>query len=309
MELKRNLSAAHLSSASSCSDANKRRATPTPTEDSPLGQLFNDASIHALMREVNGLEPLTQDGKKFLISLQRIMDNFHEESANDIYNKARHLWEFERNLVASFRYAATKELRDKLVFYSDEKSPAERMDSMMKDPWLKYILGLENSDDCVRGFLSILIAYWNIKDLIIKYNLGKFGPEPPPRDVKIDRLRYVIDHIEDFTISLSHKLGTYRPPPTPYTPPKNLKRDKVIYVIEHVKYFRNLKEVVESKYGSDPDMAAKVFEKISKYQVEKMDLRNTWMSGKRARIDLVLHSEGSSTPAPCGVFIVRGLRE
>ncbi|KAL3616697.1 hypothetical protein CASFOL_039091 [Castilleja foliolosa] len=264
MELKRNLSATHLSSASACSEA-KRRATPTPTEDSPLAQLFNDASIHVLMREVNGLEPLTQDGKKFLISLQRIMDNFHEESANDIYNKARHLWEFERNLVASFRYASTKELRDKLVFYSDEKSPAERMDSMMKDPWLKYILGLENSDDCVRGFLSILIAYWNIKDLIIKYNLGKFGPEPPPRDVKIDRLRYVIDHIEDFT---------------------------------------KLRELLESNYGSDPNVVANLFEKIRKYQLEKNNLARELISGKQARITLTLLIEGSSPPI-CGGFAIK----
>ncbi|KAL3616727.1 hypothetical protein CASFOL_039121 [Castilleja foliolosa] len=273
MELKRNLSAAHLSSASACSEA-KRRATPTPTEDSPLGQLFNDVSIHALMREVRDRQFLVRNGKKFLISLQRIMDNFHEESADDIYNKARHLWEIERSLVASIAYTAKEELADKLVFYSNEKSAAERMDSMMKDPWLKYILGdsvlgLQNSEAFIRGFLSILIAYWNMKDLTEKYNLGIFGrrrtPCTPSSDVKIDRLIYVIDHIEDFT---------------------------------------KLRELLESKYGSDPNVVANLFEKIREHQLEKKNLARTLISGKQARITATLLIEGSRPPV-CRGFAIK----
>ncbi|KAL3616701.1 hypothetical protein CASFOL_039095 [Castilleja foliolosa] len=274
MELKRNLSAAHLSSASACSDANKRRATPTPTEDSPLGQLFNDVSIHALMREVEIRETLVRNGKDFLISLRKIMDNCHEESADDIYKKALHLWEFERSLVASFAYTAKMELADKLVFYANEESPAERMDSTMKDPWLKYILGdsvlgLQNSDAFIRGFLSILIAYWNVKDIIIKYNLGKRGLEPPSSDVKIDRFSYVIDHIEDFT---------------------------------------KLRELLESNYGSDPNVVANLFEKIREYQLEKKNLARELKSGKQARITLTLLIEGSSPPI-CAGFAIKILGE
>ncbi|KAL3616698.1 hypothetical protein CASFOL_039092 [Castilleja foliolosa] len=276
MELKRNISESHID----CSDLMNPKRRATPAEDSPIAQVFNDASIHGVVKEAKIYTYLIDNGKKFLNSLQGIRNGSPEESANDIYDRARQIWEFERSLVRSCNRGMKKDssLAHKLVSYSNNKTAAERVNSMMEDPWLEYILGdriLGNKKSAIlRGFLSIFIAYWNMEDLIIK-----------------------------------HKLGTYRPPPTPYTPPENLKRDKVIYVIEHVKDFRNLKEVVESKYGSDPDLAAKVFEKISKYQVEKMDLRNTWMSGKRARIDLVLHSEGSSTPAPCGVFIVRGLRE
>ncbi|KAL3629001.1 hypothetical protein CASFOL_028047 [Castilleja foliolosa] len=48
---------------------------------------------------------------------------------------------------------------------------------------------------------------------------------------------------------------------------------------------------------------------ISKYQVEVMDLPLKWISGKRARIDVILRSQGSNTPAPCGVYVVSSLRE
>ncbi|KAL3616669.1 hypothetical protein CASFOL_039063 [Castilleja foliolosa] len=40
-----------------------------------------------------------------------------------------------------------------------------------------------------------------------------------------------------------------------------------------------------------------------------MDLRNTWISGKRARIEVPLVSEGSSPPTTCGVFSVYALKK
>ncbi|KAL3628648.1 hypothetical protein CASFOL_027694 [Castilleja foliolosa] len=228
------------------------------------------------MREVEIRETLVRNGKDFLISLRKmIMDNCHEESADDIYKKALHLWEFERSLVASFAYAGKKELRDKLVFYSNKNSPAERMDSMMKDPWLKYILGddvlgLQNSDAFIRGFLSILIVYWNMKDVIIKYNLGKFGPAPHSSDVKIDELTYVIDHVEDFT---------------------------------------KLRELLESKYGSDPNVVANLSEKqISKFQLDKRRLGRSLIPGKKAMITAAVSVEGPSPPV-CGVVAVKILEE
>ncbi|KAL3616714.1 hypothetical protein CASFOL_039108 [Castilleja foliolosa] len=279
MELKRNMSSSNLSSASASSDVMDTKRRATPSEDSPIAQIYNDVGIHKVVEEAKIYQYLIDNGKKFLNSLQGIRNDSPEESADDIYKRARQIWEFKRNLVRSCNYGIKKDssLAHKLVSYSNEKTAAERVNSMKEDPWMEYILGdrvlgTKKKSAILRGFLSIFIAYWNMEDLIKKY-----------------------------------KLGTYQPSPTAYCPPKNLKRDKVIYVIEHVKDFRNLKEVVYSKYGSDPDLAAKVFEKISKYQVEKMDLRNTWIEGKRAMIDLALHSQGSSTPAPCGVYLVRGL--
>ncbi|KAL3616668.1 hypothetical protein CASFOL_039062 [Castilleja foliolosa] len=165
MELKRNISESHISSASACSDP-KRRATPS--EDSPIAQIFNDSSLDR-----------------------------------------------------------------KLVSYSNDKTAAERVNLMMEDPWLEYILGDRVSGSKIsailRGFLSIFIAYWNMDDLIIKY-----------------------------------KLGTYRLSPNQFTTEDHRKIDELKYVIEHVKDFRNLKEVLYSKYGSDPVLAAKVFEKLKK---------------------------------------------
>ncbi|KAL3616696.1 hypothetical protein CASFOL_039090 [Castilleja foliolosa] len=276
MELKRKISEAHLSSHSVCSDA--KRIAATPSEDSPIARLFNDVSIHALMRQVKDHEYLVRNGKKFLISIQRSTDNFHEESADDICKKARHLWEFEQKLVASCAYAAKEEytLSEKLVCYANEESPAERMDSAMKDPWLKYILGdcvlgHKNSDAFIRGFLSILIAYWNIKELTDKYKLGTYGrPKPlyfPKVYVKTDWVRYVIDHVEDF----------------------------------------NLREVLESKYGSDPDQVASLFEQISSFQVNGMDLGKRWTIGKRAMIDVVLHGKASEPLSLAKKFVLRPL--
>ncbi|KAL3616700.1 hypothetical protein CASFOL_039094 [Castilleja foliolosa] len=279
MELKRNMSSSNLSS-----DVMDPKRRATPSEDSPIAQIFNDVGIHELVKDVKFYSYLVENGKEFLISLQGITKNSPEESVDKIYIKARQIWEFHLELVSACTFAIKRDssLSLKLVFYSNKKTAAERVNSMMEDPWLEYILGdrilgdrikAPKKYDLVRGFLSMFIAYWNMKDIIIKY-----------------------------------KLGTYRPFPNE-TYQANRKMDEVIYVIEHVEDFQNLKEVVYSKYGSDPDLAANLFEKLKKYQVERMDLRNTWTSGKRARIKVGLAREGSNPPTTCGVFTLWGLNK
>ncbi|KAL3616702.1 hypothetical protein CASFOL_039096 [Castilleja foliolosa] len=262
----------------------KRRATPL--EDSPIAQTFNDVGIHDLVKEVKFYSYLVENGKEFLISLQGITKNSPEESVNKIYANARQIWKFERKLVTSCIFAIKRDssLSHKLVSYSNKKTAAERVNSMKEDPWLEYILGDDGilgecilggpikgakKYDLVRGFLSIFIAYWNMEDLINKY-----------------------------------KLGTYRPLPKE-TLETNWTSDKVIYEIEYFEDFR----VVYSKYGSDPVLAANLFEKLKKCQVERLDLRNTWIYGKRARIRVVLASKGSSPPTICGVFLVESLKD
>ncbi|KAL3616662.1 hypothetical protein CASFOL_039056 [Castilleja foliolosa] len=274
MELKRSLSSSNLSSASASSDS-KRRATTTedfPTEDSPIGQLFNDVSIHVLLREVKHLSEFVQYGKEFLISLQGLVNNSTtKESAKIIYDKALHVWKFELCLIGACTYTIDQEpsLSDKLIFYSNDDTPVQRMDSMKKDPWLKYILGdsvlgLQNSDAFIRGFLSIIIVYWNMKDLLDSSKLGMYG----------------------------------RPRPTVYIPPVNEKFVRIRYMIYHVEDFQNLKEVLESKYGSsDPALAASLFEQISKFQV------NSSKCGTAGLIEIVLCiEEGSSPPYPARSF-------
>ncbi|KAL3616699.1 hypothetical protein CASFOL_039093 [Castilleja foliolosa] len=108
-----------------------------------------------------------------------------------------------------------------------------------------------------------------MKDVIIKYNLGKFGPAPHSSDVKIDELTYVIDHVEDFT---------------------------------------KLRELLESKYGSDPNVVAILFEKISKFQLDKRRLGRSLIPGKKAMISVAVSVEGPSPPV-CGVFAVKILDE
>ncbi|KAL3616712.1 hypothetical protein CASFOL_039106 [Castilleja foliolosa] len=280
MELKKR----NMSSSNLYSDVMDPKRRATPSEDSPIAQIFNDVGIHDLVREVKSYSYLVENGKEFLISLRGITKNSPEESVNKIYVYARQIWEFQLKLVNSCFYAieGDSSLARKLVFYSNKKTAVERVNSMMEDPWLEYILGNRilgdrikgpKKYDLVRAFLSIFIAYWNMEDIIIE-----------------------------------HELGTYRPLPNE-TYQDNQKIDEVIYVIEHVEDFQNLKEVVYSKYGSDPNLAANLFEKLKKYQVERMDLRNTWTSGKRARIEVPLVSEGSNPPTTCGVFAVRGLNK
>ncbi|KAL3616677.1 hypothetical protein CASFOL_039071 [Castilleja foliolosa] len=223
MELKR--------SASSPLNVTNPNGRATPTEDSPLAQLFNDAGIQALVRIIVNSslhDELVQNGNEFLTSLQEIMNNSPQESADDIYKEACHVWVYEKSLMSACTYAIDEErsLSDKLLFYTSDATPAERMASMMKDPWLEYILGLEQSDDFVRGFLSILIAYWNVKELLYKYKVAQYRRTPAPK----------------------------------YIPPVNVKFEKVTYVIKHVKDFKNLREVLESMYGNDPDLVASLFE-------------------------------------------------
>ncbi|KAL3629000.1 hypothetical protein CASFOL_028046 [Castilleja foliolosa] len=238
MELKRNMSSSNLSS-----DVMDPKRRATPSEDSPIAQIYNDVSIHEVVEEARVYTYLIENGKKFLNSLQGIRNDSPKESADDIYGRARQIWEFERSLVSSFNFAIKRDssLAHKLVSYSNNKTAAERVNSMMEDPWLEYILGdrvlgSKKISAFLRGFLSIFVAYWNMEDLIIKY-----------------------------------KMGTYRPSPTKYCPPKDMKRDEVIYVIEHFEDFHNLKEVVDSKYGSDPDLAAKVFEKVRNTVENKLE--------------------------------------
>ncbi|KAL3616708.1 hypothetical protein CASFOL_039102 [Castilleja foliolosa] len=287
MELKRNISESNLD-CSDVMDPKRRRATPS--EDSPIAQIFQDEGIHELVKDVKIHSYIVENGKKFLISLRGIMENSPEESVDKIYDKARQIWEFERMLVTPCIFAIKRDstLSHKLVSYSNKKTAAERVNSMMEDPWLEYILGDDGilgdcilggpikgakKYDLVRGFLSIFIAYWNMEDLIKKY-----------------------------------KLGTYRPLPQE-TLETNWTSDKVIYEIEYFEDFRDLEKVVYSKYGSDPDLAASLFGKLKKYQVERLDLRNTWISGKRARIEVVMIIEDSSPPTTCGVFVVKSLKD
>ncbi|KAL3616703.1 hypothetical protein CASFOL_039097 [Castilleja foliolosa] len=289
MDLKRNISSSNLSSASASSDVMDPKRRAMPSEDSPIAQIFKDEGIHDLVIEVKFYSYLVENGKQFLISLRGITKNSPEEIVNNIYANARQIWVFQLKLVNSCFFAIEwdSSLARKLVFYSNKKTAAERVNSMIEDPWLDYILGDRilgdrikgdrikgpKKYDLVRGFLSMFIAYWSMEDIIIE-----------------------------------HELGTYRPLPNENYQ-DNRKMDEVIYVIEHVEDFQNLKEVVYSKYGSDPDLAANLFEKLKKYQVERMDLRNTWTSGKRARIEVPLVSEGSNPPTTCGVFVVRGLNK
>ncbi|KAL3616661.1 hypothetical protein CASFOL_039055 [Castilleja foliolosa] len=278
MELKRNLSAAQLSSASACSDA-KRRATPTPTEDSPLGQLFNDESIHVLMDEAKDHSHLIGIGKRFLISLQGLVNNStNEEIAKIIYDKARHFWEFEYYFHSTCTYAIDQDpsLSNKLIFYSNNDTPVQRMDFMKKDPWLEYILGdrvlgLKGSDAFIRGFLSILISYWNVKDLLYSSKLAMYR-----------RLR-----------------------PPVYIPPVYEKFVCIQYVIHHVEDFQNLREVLESKYGSNPGLVATLFEQIRNIQVNSIYIAKT--AKERAMIEIMLCSDGFSPPYPAKSYICRPL--
>ncbi|KAL3616678.1 hypothetical protein CASFOL_039072 [Castilleja foliolosa] len=246
MELKR--------SASSPSNETNPKRRATPVEDSPLAQLFNDAGIQALARILvnNPLhDKLVQSGKDFLKSLQVIMNNSPQESANDIYEEACHVWVYDyRSLMSACTYAIDEErsLSDKLLFYTNDDPPAERMASMMKDPWLKYILGLEQSD-FVRGFLSILIAYWNVKELLYKYKVAQYRRTPAPE----------------------------------YIPPVNEKIEHVTYVIKHFEDFQNLREVLESMY-CDPALVDSLFEQISHFQVGEMNLAKMWTPQDRAII-------------------------
>ncbi|KAL3627549.1 hypothetical protein CASFOL_028912 [Castilleja foliolosa] len=220
---------------------NKRRTTPAG--DSPLAQLFNDVGVQVLVREIKGDSELVENGQKFLISLPGLMNKSPEESAEYIHKEARQLWGFKITLVTSYSYALDKEpsLSDKLVFYSNDDPPVQRMTAMMNDPYLGYILGLKKSNDLIRGFLSILIAYWNMKDIFDEYKLGEYGPGRSPA----------------FT----------------YTPAINVKTEPVRYVIDRVDDFKNLREVLESKFGSEPDLVANLFELTTKYEFSCMCCR------------------------------------
>ncbi|KAL3627550.1 hypothetical protein CASFOL_028913 [Castilleja foliolosa] len=278
MEFKRKRSASSPSSTSSDLTNPKRRSTPAE-EDSPLAQLFNDVGIQALVREIKDDCELVQNGKKFLISLHGVMNKSPEESAKYIYDEARQYWDSKISIMVAWTYAIDKEpsLFDKLVFYSNYDAPEQRMIKTINDPWLVYILGddilgHEQSNDFIRGFLSILIAYWNMKDILFdKYKLGKYEPgraptSAPPINWKIESVRYVIDRVDDF---------------------------------------KNLREVLESKYGSDPDLVANLFEQMSNFQVNDMRLEySIWTPGKRAMIGASLCSEESGPFYVCGAFTV-----
>ncbi|KAL3627544.1 hypothetical protein CASFOL_028907 [Castilleja foliolosa] len=271
MNLKRKRSASTLSSTSSDLTNHKRRTTP-PAGDSPLAQLFNDVGIQALVREIKDDCELVQNGKKFLISLHGVMNKSPEESAKYIYDEARQYWDSKISIMEPSLFG-------KLVFYSNYDAPAQRMIKTINDPWLVYILGddvlgHEQSNDFIRGFLSILIAYWNMKDILFdKYKLGKYEPgraptSAPPINWKIESVRYVIDRVDDF---------------------------------------KNLREVLESKYGSDPDLVDNLFEQMSNFQVNDMRLEysSIWTPGKRAMIGASLRSQQSSGPFyVCRAFTV-----
>ncbi|KAL3616647.1 hypothetical protein CASFOL_039041 [Castilleja foliolosa] len=267
MELKKR----NMSSSNLYSDVMDPKRRATPSEDSPIAQIFNDEGIHKLVKEVKIFRYIKENSKKFLDSLEGIRNNSPEVSADDIYKRAREIWEFEESLVSSCVYGIKKDsdLDRKLVSCADNKTAAERVNLMMEDPWFEYILGervyWSKNSEILRGFLSIFIAYWNMDDLNSKYKLGKYrlsyNEYTTEHDWKIDELKYVIKHVDDFG-------------------------------------------VVYSKYGSDPDLAANVLEQLKKFQVEEMNLRRTWVSGKRARIVIDLVTEGSSPPTPCGAFSV-----
>ncbi|KAL3627542.1 hypothetical protein CASFOL_028905 [Castilleja foliolosa] len=269
IELKRKRTASSRSSTSSDLTNPKRRAIPAE-EDSPLAQLSNDVGIQALVREVEGDDEILQISKEFLISLlQGLMNNSPEEGANYIYDEARQIWDCKRILLSSCTYAIDKErsLLDKLMFYSNNDAPAQRMASMLKDPWLEYILGdtvsvLKQSDDAItRGFLCILIAYWNMRDILDKVKLGEYRRTPTsasitPTSKVIGRVAYVMDHPHDFQC---------------------------------------LKTVLEAKYGTHPDLVASLFEQITNYQdFMNRSVSYSWTTGKRVMFDVSLRSDGSS---------------
>ncbi|KAL3627543.1 hypothetical protein CASFOL_028906 [Castilleja foliolosa] len=248
---------------------------PTSAYNPPINwKIESDVGIRALVREIKDDYELVQNGKKFLISLHGVMNKSPEESADYSYDEARQLWEFEASLLTSYIYALDKEpsLSDKLVFYSNYDPPMQRMTAMMNDPWLGYILGLKKSNDFIRGFLSILTVYWNMKDIFDKYKLGEYGPG--------------------------------RSPASTYTPPINVKTESIRYVIDRVDDFKNLREVLESKFGSDPDLVANLLEKISNFQVNEMRLSESsiWKPGKRAMIGTGVCSEDSGPFYVCKYF-------
>ncbi|KAL3616680.1 hypothetical protein CASFOL_039074 [Castilleja foliolosa] len=242
--------------------------------------LIQDVGILTLVKEVKLFPKLIGKGKKFLISLKGLVKSSTEESANIVYDEARKLWKFEYSLPLACACTIDKEpsLSDKLIHYSKDAAPAERMDSMMKDEALTFILGdnvlgLKQSDTFIRGFLIILIAYWNMKDILEKTKLAIYGRIRPPA----------------------------------YVPRVDKKHEIIEYEIDHVEDFQNLREVLESKYGSsDPGLAASLFEQISKFQVNGMYL-HTMRTWKRAMIKIGLFSEGSNPPHPSKSFVFRAL--
>ncbi|KAL3628646.1 hypothetical protein CASFOL_027692 [Castilleja foliolosa] len=280
MELESNISSSNLSSASASSDVMDPKRIAMPSAVTRISRIYKDDGIHKLVKEVKIFRYLKENSKKFLDSLEGIRNHSTEVSAEDIYKRAREIWEFEQSLASSCSYGIKKDsdLDLKLVSCADNKTAAERVILMMEDPWFEYILGervyWSKNSEILRGFLSIFIAYWNMDDLNRKYKMGKY------------RLSY-----------------------NEYTTEHDWKIDELKYVIKHVDDFGNLEEVVYSKYGSDPDLAANVLEQLKKFQVERMNLRRTWVSGKRARIKINLVSEGSSPPRPCGTFAVYFLKK
>ncbi|KAL3617022.1 hypothetical protein CASFOL_039416 [Castilleja foliolosa] len=259
-DLKRKRRASSPTSTSSDSTNPKRSATPAG--DSPLAQLHNDVGIQALVREV-GDDELFQICKEFFFCLQGLKNNNSlKESAKYIYDEARKIWGYKE-----------PSLSDKLIYYSNNDEPAQRLTAMMNDPWLKNILGdtdtgLKQSDDAITsGILSILVAYYNMRDIIDKYKLGEYGRKRTPTSACITPISKVIG--------------------------------RVAYVMDHPHDFRSLRKVLEAKYGSDPDLVASLFEQISNSQ-DRMNRYASYSSttGKRAMFEVKLRSDGSSPSSP-----------
>ncbi|KAL3646085.1 hypothetical protein CASFOL_011265 [Castilleja foliolosa] len=111
MELKWNISSSNLSSLSASSDVMDPKRRATPSEDSPIAQIYNFMWVsisHKVVEEAKIYQYLIDNGKKFLNSLQGIGNDSPKESADDIYNRARQIWEFERSLVSSCNYGMKK---------------------------------------------------------------------------------------------------------------------------------------------------------------------------------------------------------
>ncbi|KAL3627541.1 hypothetical protein CASFOL_028904 [Castilleja foliolosa] len=214
---------------------------------------------------------LFQMCKDFFICLQGLKNNNSlKESAKYIYDEARKIWGYKIKLLSSCSCAINQEpsLSGKLVFYSNDDSPEQRMASMLKDPWLEYILGdtvsgLKQSDDAITRrnlkYFNRVLEY----ERYLKYKLGEYGRKRTPTSACISPISKVIG--------------------------------SVAYVMDHPHDFRSSRRVLEAKYGSDPDLVASLFEQISNYQ-DRMNRSASYSSttGKRAMFEILLRSDGSS---------------